>query len=269
MSLKIVGGKLCCIVALVPCTSGTTLYSTSNHATVGTVVKYSGACYTVTATTNCGTIVTGPFTVVANCGSCVTYNCNIEDCHELSSAYTVSGFQNVFPSTCGPPPCNTGPNGPGDCCQYLEGTTYYDIPPWGGVLAQTDTYGYGGDCIWTSEEVPLPGTIGGMTSDGCIVATDGTFLTVYFAGITCTACTPEDDVAWVLTIQISSASVYAGSCTPTTYTFVNTSSTPAGTYLSIPATGIPMPGGCKIYPDKTITPGSTQPPGGPSSLLVA
>jgi hypothetical protein len=219
--LAVVGGKLCCIVALVPCTSGTTLYTTTIYATIGSVVLYSGNCYTVTDTTSCGTITTGPFTTVSGCGDsrCSTA-CPL--CSALASSYTVSGWAGTLPDCCW-----TG----ADCTTATDCTSCDGYSTWDGGM---DGSLVGSACYFTANS----------TFDYGTTSVSGFSLCMDIAPtIQCTGSAGGGNYVWRLGIT------YNGSPAGHLYGWIGyyTGPTPAGTY-AVNATESTAPCGTAALP---------------------
>lgn len=227
-------GVKCCIVALIPCISGTTLYADASLVTaVGTVVKYSGACYTVTATGNCETsLVSGPFTTVSGCddSSCssTATPCSLP-CADLSTTYGVLGFDSAFPpysSWAGACPIS------GDCCSNGMGA---DLPAWDGTL-YADATPCIGSGAWECGESPVGNT---SNDNWCITASDGSNLNLLDIGLNCccnndTECADGTGWTWVIC-----AAVGATGGGNRAYSFMKTTgNTPVGIYTPVSASGI-------------------------------
>lgn len=230
MSLAIVSGQLCCVVALVPCTSGTTLYATTHSvgASIGSVVEYSGVCYTVTATTNCGALVTGPFTVKSSCSACGPDTSCATACSSFPSSLTISGL--TF--------ANCGGSFPFQSNNCYESCNTSDplLPQW--------DYGMNRDCGGTTyytDDVPSGG--GFYT----VPLTDGTCMLFQGADITCT-----EGEGLYLAMNFISCGEGNGGNFNVVY-FKADTSTPSGTYSLYSVTGNCSGPSYSITPSATVT----------------
>ena len=261
--LKIVDGQICCIVAMVPCTSGTTLYARQKDVgAIGSVWLYTdGNCYTVTDTSSCGTLTTG-WTSVSGCDdvSCGGPPAACSTCAGFASSFTVSGFNGAFP---GGGPDGTWCSGGYNCCD-IGGGSGPIVPAWSGVLT-----GYGGgSCTWASTPYDIDVNPTSTPPAGCMTAADGSHLLVMVANVSCC----YDTVGGVLTpywiLTISWGTEFNGS-TVSWVGMKTTGATPIGVYdVWDPSTGF-IGGGSVEYPDSCGSYGGSTVINGPTSLTVS